>query len=60
MFAFKNNHAANTEFANYFMGTVQWLRRLVVSVLLRWFGFNPKPVNVRSMVDKAKIAKGFL
>jgi len=60
MFAFKNNHAATTKFANYFMGTVQWLGRLVASVSLRWFGFNPKPFNVRSMVNKAKMAKDFL
>jgi hypothetical protein len=60
MFAFKTNHAANTEFANYFMGTVQWLGRLVASVSLRWLGFNSKPVSVRSMVDKTTMAKGFL
>jgi len=60
MFAFKNNHSANTELANYFLGTDQWLGCLVASVSMRWLGFNPKPVNVRSMVDKATMAKGFL
>jgi len=57
MFALKTNHSASTELANYFMGTVQWLRRLVASVSTRWFRFNPKPVNVRSMLDKATMAK---
>ena len=47
MFAFKTNHSANNELANYFMGTVQWLRCLVASVPLRWLRFNPKPVYGR-------------